>query len=134
LNATYREASSLVAAQKENDQRSSEALTRIRQQLDTCTLVKNNLASIAKPTKEETVKLRDKKAEEKLLLEKHAKSYSYKNESALKLENAKIAERSRMKQADMAKKSLRQLERNGEVLLKQKETILKALAKAISCR
>jgi len=134
LENTYREASSLVGLQKNNDKKCNEELTRIRQQLDTCTLVKNNLASIAKPTKEEITKLCEKKAEEKSLLDNHAKAYSQKNDTALKLENAKITERSRIKQLDMAKRSLRQLEKNGEVLLTQRETILKALAKAITYR
>jgi hypothetical protein len=134
LEHAYREASSLVAQQKENDRRCSEELTSIRQKLDACTLVKNNLARIVKRTKEETVKLREIKAEEKLLLDKHAKAFSRKNDTALKLENAKISERSRIKQVDMAKRSLRQLEKNGEVLLRQKESVLKAVAKAISCR
>ncbi len=128
------EATALVARQKESDRKCSEELTSIRQKLDTCTLLKNNLASIAKPTKEESEKLREKKAEEKVLLEKHANAFSRKNDTALKLENAKISERSRMKQVDMAKQSLRQLEKNGEDLLVQEETILKALAKAISFR
>jgi len=97
-------------------------------------LVKNNLTSIAKPTKEEVEKLCEKKAEEKSLLDKHAKAYSQKNDTALKLENAKIAERSRIKQLDMAKRSFRQLKKSGEVLLTQRETILKALAKAITYR
>jgi len=134
LESACREASSSVVLQKNNEKKCNEDLNRIRQQLDACTLVKNNLASIAKPTKEEVVKLYEQKAEEKSLLDKHAKFYSQKNDAALKLENAKIAERSRIKQVDMAKKSLRQLETNGEVLLVQKETILKALAKAIAYR
>ena len=134
LNDHHQKAFSFVTLQKEGDRKCSEELTRIRQQLDACTLVKKNLSSISKPTKEEVGKLLEKKAEEKLLLDKHAKLYSQKNDAALRLENANITERHRLKQVDMAKKSLRQLERNGEVLLKQKETILKALAKAISCR
>jgi hypothetical protein len=134
LNDHYQEASSFVTLRKEGDRKCGEALTRIRQQLDACTLVKNNLSSISKPMKEEVAKLLEKKAEEKLLLDKHAKLYSQKNDTALRLENAKITERRRLKQVDMAKKSLRQLERNGEVLLRQKETILKALAKAIAYR
>lgn len=129
-----REATSLVARHKESNRKCSEELTGIRQKLDTCTLVKNNLAGIEKRTKEENEKLRDKKAEESLLLQKHAEVFSRKNDSALKLENAKIAERSRIKQAEMAKISLRQLEKNAEALLRQKETVLQALAKAMSFR
>jgi hypothetical protein len=134
LKDVCREATALVARQKEIDRRCGEVLTGIRHKLDACTLVKNNLASIVKPTKEEVEKLRDQKAEEKALLEEHTKAFSQKNDTALTLENAKIAERSRLKQVEMAKKSLWQLEKKGEDLLSQKETILKALAKAISFR
>lgn len=134
LKDVYKEATALVVRQKEIDRKCAEALTGIRHKLDACTLVKNNLASIVKPTKEETEKLREQKAAEKELLEKHAKVYSQKNDAALTLENAKIAERGRLKQVEMAQKSLRQLEAQGKVLLSQKETILKALAKAISFR
>ena len=134
LHDACREAASVVAREKENDQKRGEELRLIRQKLDACTLLKNNLASIAKPSKEESAKLRDQKAEEKILLDDHAKVFALKNDTALKLENAKIAERSRLKQVEMAKKSLLQLEKSGEALMSQKEMILKALAKAMSFR
>lgn len=134
LEETYKKAVALAAHHKGNETKCDEQLKGLGQKLNTCTVLKNNLLSIAKPDKEKSNELRLTIEEEKRLLGVHAKAYSQKNDVSLKCENAKIAERSRKKQMDMAEISLMEMRKSSEMVFKQKDVVLRALTKALSFR
>ena len=71
---------------------------------------------------------------EKSLLEKHDKIFSQRNEFMLKLENARIAEKSRLKQYETQKKLMLDLQKKGEELYAQQDNIFSAIAKALIFR
>ncbi len=129
-----KEAESILEASKADEKKCSQKLTLLKDELHRCTMEKNKLLTIVKPSKEEALELKKRRHEEKALLDKHDKLFSDKGELTLKLENANIAHRNRYKQLQMAKQSLETLEKKGEELHRQQDNILAALAKALIFR
>jgi len=112
----------------------TEVLSVINSELRVCTQAKELYLKMKNPSKQEKEKLLLQKQAEKRLLEKHDKSFAQKNELGLKLENAKISEKSRLKQFEAGTKSLKALEKKGEDLHDQEDNIFTALAKALTFR
>lgn len=134
LKASFEKAASLTKLSVQDDQKSNAKLTAAKQKLNACTALKEKLLSVSSPNKQEVSELKEIKAEEKLLLTEHDTCYAAKNDLALKLENAKIAERSRLKQFEVAKKNLSIMEKKGEELYRQQASIFTAIAKALIFR
>lgn len=134
LKGTFEKAASFTKKSMQDDQKSHAKLTAVREKLNAATALKDKLLSISSPNKKEIAELKKIRAEEQLLLIEHDACYADQNDLSLKLENAKIAERSRLKQLDVAKKNLSILEKKGEELYRQQDSIFTAIAKALIFR
>ncbi len=130
----YEVAEQLLQKSKKDEKKCSEELSKLKDELYALGLVKNNLMGIKKPTKEEAALLKENRAAENALLAKHDQVYSKKNESSLKLENARISQKNRLKQLEVAKRTLATVEKKGEELYIQQDDIFSALAKALIFR
>ncbi len=124
----------LLEVSKNNEAKCSQELRLVKHELQLCTTEKKQLLSIAKPSKEELLVLKQKREKEKHLLGKHDKLYAKKTELNVKLENAKVTEKNRRKQVETAQKALALLEKKGEELHVQQDNIFIAIGKALTFR
>lgn len=130
----YEKSEQLFSQSREDENNISKDLGLIKNEIQACTLVKNNLLNTKKLSKVESTQLLQKKKEEKSLLEKHDITFSQRNEFVLKLENARIAEKNRLKQLATQKREMYTLQKKGEALYAQQDNIYTAIAKALIFR
>lgn len=131
---SYKKSEELLYQSQENEKNISKELSLIKNEIQACTLVKNNLLSIKKPSKDERSALLKKKQEEKNLLARHDEAFTQRNDASLKLENARIVKQSRLKQFEAQKRSTGTLQKKGEELYAQQDNIFSAIAKALIFR
>ncbi|PHR54322.1 MAG: hypothetical protein COA44_13500 [Arcobacter sp.] len=130
----HKESKQMLSQSKQIHKKHSETLSLLKDELHACTLVKESLITLKSPSKDETSKLNLKRQEENRLLTKHDTAFSQHNESAFKLDNAKILEKNRLKQFNSSKLALVRLEEKGKQLELQQDNIFSALAKALIFR
>ena len=132
--SSYATSQSVLEQSLAAEKKCSSELSAIKDELHACTSAKDGLRFLPKPSKDEREELRIKTNEERTLLGEHDKLYSLRNELTLKLDNAKITDRSRQKQLDFAKRTLVTLAEKGKELDKQQDSIFAGLAKALIFR
>lgn len=130
----YTHAASEVASLRRKKKESKENTKLTRAEHASAVMSVQRLEAIEKPSKEELSRLRYEKSRERELKKKFDRYLELDAAMTIKLKNLIVAEQNRLKQFNVAKTALANLERRGEDLQLQQTYIMAAIGKALIFR